>query len=97
MSQVSLVKKISESFKRTTMWFSGCTKGSATTILNAHSVTDRDYIKLYGLCNVDINSDSHYQSQFYSSCDIILAPDLVRGFRSRGLHFSTGSVFLGGV
>ena len=53
MRQVSLVRKISDSFKRITLWFSGCTKGSATTILNTHPVTDRDYIKLYGLRNVN--------------------------------------------
>jgi len=53
MRQVSLDRKISDPFKSTTLWFSGCRKVSATTIIKTQSVTDRDYIKLYGLRNLN--------------------------------------------
>jgi len=34
-------------------WFSGCTKGSATTILKTHPIKDRVYIELVRLRNVN--------------------------------------------
>jgi len=98
MRQAPLARKISDSFKRTTLWFSCCTKGSATTIHKIHPVTDRDYIKLYGLRNVN-------KHKFWLTLSITILLFLWHysrsrpcngEFRSRGLHFSTESGVLGG-